>query len=49
MEIFKKLDRVHVGFLRKVTGKTSKQQGGGTCRSVAVDIVLKEAGTQTWG
>ena len=44
--ISKNLEGAHVRFLRQVTGKTVKQQGGGNWRSVVAESVLKEAVTQ---
>ena len=45
----KNLERLHVGFLRKVAGSIAKRQRGRTWRSVAAVSVLKEAVTQTLG
>ena len=44
--ISRKLEGVHVGFLRKVTVKKDKRQRDGTCRSVAAAEILLESRTQ---
>ena len=43
----RKLEGVHMGFLRQVMGKKYKQQRDGTCRSAAAAKALKEAGNKT--
>ena len=45
----RKLDEVHVVFLRQMAGKKAKRQRSRTWKSEAVVKVLKEAGTQTIG
>ena len=45
----RKLEGVHIGFLRQVPDNKAKRQMDGTWRSVAAKRVLKEAVTQTLG
>ena len=45
----KTMEGVHVGFLLKVTGKTSNRQWDRTWSRAAAGSVLKEVGTQTLG
>ena len=45
----RKLEGVHVGFLRQMTGHKSKQQRGRTWRSAAAAKVLNKSGTHTLG
>ena len=40
-----KLEGVHVGFLRQITGQKAKRQRDRIWRSEAAEKVLKEAGT----
>ena len=44
-EMSRKLEGLHVGFLRQVTGQKAKRQREGTWRSVAAAEVIKESGT----
>ena len=46
-EMSRKLEGLHVGFLRQVTGQKAKWQREGTWRSVAAADVIKESGTHT--
>ena len=48
-EMSKKLEGVHMGFLRQVTGNTAKWKRDGTWRNAAAASVLKEAVIQTLG
>ena len=47
--ISRKLEGVHVGILRNITGQREKKQRGGTWRNEAAAKVLKEAGTHSLG
>ena len=48
-EMSKKLEGVHMGFLRQVTGNTAKWKRDGTWRNASAASVLKEAVIQTLG
>ena len=45
----RKLEGVHVGFLRQITGQRAVQQEDGTWRQVASEKVLEKSGTQYLG
>ena len=40
--MLQKLEEVHVGFLRQVTGMTARNLGVGTCQKEGAEIVLQE-------
>ena len=46
-EMSRKLEGMHVGFLRQVTGQMARRQREGTWRSVVEVEVIKESGTHT--
>ena len=48
-EMYRKMEGVHMGFLRQVTGQMSKRQRDGTWRHRTAVSVIKEAGTHTPG
>ena len=48
-EISKNMEGVHMGFLRRVTGKTTKRQRGGNWISAAAKSVMNEVGMETLG
>ena len=48
-EMSRKLEGVHLGFLRQVTGQKANQQRDRTWRSAIVTKVLKEEVTETLG
>ena len=43
----KKLEGVHVDFLRRITGQKAVRQEKGTCQQLAADKVLEKAVTQS--
>ena len=45
----RKIEGVHVGFLRRITRQRAVQQKDGTWRKVAAEMVLEKAGTQPLG
>ena len=47
MDMSRKLEGLHVGFLRQVTGQMAKRQREGTRRSVVEVGVIKESETHT--
>ena len=44
--MYRKLEGVHVGFLRRITRQRAVQNKDGTKRQVAADTVLDKAGNQ---
>ena len=47
--MYRKLEGVHVGFLRRITRQRAVQNKDGTKRQVAADTVLDKAGNQPLG
>ena len=47
--MYRKMEGVHVGFLRQITGKRAMQRENGTWRKVSEEKVLEKAGTHSIG